>query len=151
PAYYFDQPDAKTDEALDLVMLTHGWTRFRWEEIAADPKPVYRYLPEHGGHFIQGKIFNTLTGRPAVNISTFLSTPSQQAKLFVAQSDTLGAIRFETKKLYDNQEIIVQTDTRQDSTYRIEISSPYSDRVSARRWPQYALGRENSAQLLTRS
>lgn len=150
PAYYFDHPDAKTDEALDLVMLTHGWTRFRWEDIATQ-KPAYRYLPEHGGHFIKGKVLNTLTGQPAVNISTFLATPSQQAKLFVSQSDALGNIRFEIKKLYDTQDIIVQTDTRQDSTYRIEISSPYSARLSARRWPQYAPGSGNSSQLLTRS
>lgn len=151
PAYYFENPNAKTDEALDRVMLTHGWTRFRWEDIAADAKPVYRYLPEHGGHFVQGKIVNTLTGQPAVNVTTFLSTPSQQAKLFVAQSDALGILRFETKKLYDTQDVIVQANTQQDSTYRFEIGSPYADRVSARRWPQYALGRENSAPLLTRS
>lgn len=151
PAYYFENPNAKTDEALDLVMLTHGWTRFRWEDIAAGAKPVYRYLPEHGGHFVQGKIVNTLTGQPAAKISTYLSTPSQQAKLFVAQSDALGNIRFETKKLYDSQDIIVQTNTQQDSTYRFEIGSPYADRVSARRWLQYPLDRKNSAQLLTRS
>ena len=151
PAYYFENASAETDEALDNVMLTHGWNRFRWEDLGASYKPTYRYLPEHGGHFIKGKVLNTLTGQPAVNVSTYLAAPSLQAKLFLAQSDSLGNIRFEVKKLYDNQDIIVQTNTRQDSTYRTEISSPYSDQVSARRWAQPTLRRENAAQLLTRS
>ena len=151
PAYYFEHANAETDQALDHVMLTHGWNRFRWEEMAAAPKPLYKFLPEQGGHFIKGKVLNTLTGKPTANISTFLAAPSPQAKLFVAQSDSVGNIRFEIKKLHDTQDIIVQTDTRQDSTYRVKISSPYSDQVSSRRWPQYALERENPAQLLTRS
>ncbi|MPR34984.1 hypothetical protein [Salmonirosea aquatica] len=109
------------------------------------------YLPEHGGHFIKGKVLNILTGQPAANVSTFLAAPSLHAKLFVAQSDSLGNIRFEINKMFDNQDIIVQTDSRHDSTHRVEISSPYSDQVSARRWPQYALRRENADQLLTRS
>jgi hypothetical protein len=151
PASYFQETGAGADEALDLVMLTHGWTRFRWDEIATAKKPVYRYLPEHGGHFIKGKILHTLTGQPAANISTFLAAPSLQAKLFLAQSDSLGNIRFEVKKMYDTHDVIVQTNSQQDSTYRVEISSPYSEQVSSRRWPQYAGDRENSAQLLTRS
>ncbi len=150
PAYYFQRADAETDEGLDHVMLTHGWNRFRWEEMVAAPKPRYRYLPEHGGHFINGKVLNTLTGQPTSNISTFLAAPSQQAKLFLAQSDSLGNIRFEVKKMLDNQDVIVQT-SRQDSIYKVELSSPYSDQVSARRWPQQRVGNENPTRLLTRS
>ncbi|MPR34983.1 hypothetical protein [Salmonirosea aquatica] len=37
PASYFRQTDAKAAEALDLVMLTHGWSRFRWEEMDTPP------------------------------------------------------------------------------------------------------------------
>ncbi len=150
PAYYFQRTDAETDQGLDHVMLTHGWNRFRWEEMVAAPKPKYRYLPEYGGHFINGKVFNSQTGRPTGGVSTFLAAPSQQARLFLAQSDSLGSIRFEVKKMLDNQDVIVQT-SRQDSTYRVEISSPYSEQVSARRWPQQRVGNEDPTRLLTRS
>ena len=151
PASYFRESGAEVDAALDHVMLTHGWRRFRWDEVLSDKKPEFRFLPEYGGHFVKGKITNTATGLPERNIAAFLATPELRPKLFIAQSDSLGNLRFEVNKLHDTQEIIVQTDTRQDSTYRIEISSPYSGQVSSRRWPQLAIGPEQSAQLLTRS
>lgn len=151
PASYFRESGAAADAALDLVMLTHGWRRFCWDEVLSDKKPTFRFLPEYGGHFIKGKITNTATGLPKRNIAAFLATPDLRPELFITQSDSLGNLRFEVNKLHDTQEIIVQTDTRQDSTYRIEISSPYSGQASSRRWPQLAFGPEQSAQLLTRS
>jgi TonB-dependent SusC/RagA subfamily outer membrane receptor len=33
PGYYFMKDDRDTKIALDLVMLTHGWSRFTWKEI----------------------------------------------------------------------------------------------------------------------
>ncbi len=151
PATYFRESGAAADAALDYLMLTHGWRRFRWDEVLSDKKPTFRFLPEYGGHFIKGKITNTATGLPERNIAAFLATPDLRPKLFIAQSDSLGNLRFEVNKLHDTQEIIVQTDTRLDSTYRIEISNPYSGQVSSRRWPQFEFGPEQSAQLLTRS
>ena len=151
PATYFRESGVEVDAALDHVMLTHGWRRFRWDEVLADKKLNFRHLPEYGGHFIRGKITNTLTEKPERNVAAYLATPDLRPKLFIAQSDSLGNLLFEVKKLRDTQEIIVQTDTRLDSTYRIEISSPYSGQASSRRWPQFAFAPENSSQLLTRS
>ncbi len=39
PAFYFKPNEPKVPEALDLVMLTHGWRKFSWKEILTiDPK-----------------------------------------------------------------------------------------------------------------
>ncbi len=34
PRFYFDPEEEKADEALDLVMLTHGWRRFTWKMVS---------------------------------------------------------------------------------------------------------------------
>ncbi|GAB3167296.1 MG2 domain-containing protein [Telluribacter humicola] len=149
PSYYFQRSGPEVNQALDNLMLTHGWSRFSWDEVLADTPPTYRYLPEHGGHFIEGKVVNTLTGQPARLISTYLAAPSPHPRLFVSLSDPQGTIRFEIKKLYDAHDVIVQTNTRRDSTYRIELFSPYSDQVSSRRWPSFL--QSKAPQLLTRS
>ena len=151
PVTYFRESGAAADMALDHVMLTHGWRRFRWDEVLSDKQSAFRFLPEYGGHFIKGRITNTATGKPEKDIAVFLATPDLRPKLFVTQSDSLGNLRFEVNKLHDTQEIIVQTDTRLDSTYRIEISNPYSGQASSRRWPQFSFSPEQSSQLLTRS
>lgn len=39
PTYYFEASDAQRDEHLDLVMLTHGWRRYRIGAILAGKKP----------------------------------------------------------------------------------------------------------------
>ena len=35
PYFYFDPEEEKAQEALDLVMMTHGWRKFKWENILA--------------------------------------------------------------------------------------------------------------------
>lgn len=46
PAYYFSGEDDAIDANLDLVMLTHGWRRYKWEEIVKGKLPVIRFPKE---------------------------------------------------------------------------------------------------------
>ncbi len=43
PAFYFSNDEDSTRHFLDLVMLTHGWRRFKWDEIAQAKLPVIHY------------------------------------------------------------------------------------------------------------
>lgn len=57
PGYYFSDTTAKVTEHMDLVMLTHGWTRFKVEDMAADlPETINYYLER--GQAISGKVEN---------------------------------------------------------------------------------------------
>ena len=46
PKYYFEANDAKHNEHLDLVMLTHGWRRYNINSILAGKKPNLHYTFE---------------------------------------------------------------------------------------------------------
>ena len=46
PKYYFEANDAKHNEHLDLVMLTHGWRRYNINTILAGKKPLLRHAFE---------------------------------------------------------------------------------------------------------
>ncbi|WP_428654351.1 hypothetical protein [Runella sp.] len=149
PGYYFINSGQDVDQALDNLMLTHGWRRFNWEEIGK--KTVYSYIPEHGGHFISGKVIDTKTGLPARYIPTYLAAPSKRAQLFVSRSDSSGRISYEMKHFFGSREIIVQTNTQIDSTYRIEINSPFSEKVSSYSLPPFTFNAGWKNNLLTRS
>ena len=43
PSYYFTNTSIQLADHLDLVMLTHGWRRFKWDDVAAGkfPKIIY--------------------------------------------------------------------------------------------------------------
>ncbi|HTQ27635.1 MAG TPA: hypothetical protein VMI35_05885 [Puia sp.] len=47
PYYYFSNNSDSTMQHLDLVMLTHGWRRFKWEQLAAGKVPVIKYPVEN--------------------------------------------------------------------------------------------------------
>ncbi|MEO7530236.1 MAG: hypothetical protein ABIS69_02460 [Sediminibacterium sp.] len=58
PAYYFSPYLDSTEEHLDLVMLTNGWRRFRWEDIWNSKTPSLPYQPDTSYLSISGKIDN---------------------------------------------------------------------------------------------
>jgi hypothetical protein len=42
PYYYFSNTSDSLKEQLDLVMMTHGWRRFKWDQLALGKLPVIR-------------------------------------------------------------------------------------------------------------
>ena len=46
PAYYFSGNEDSITDHLDLVMMTNGWRRFKWNDILAGRWPILRYLPD---------------------------------------------------------------------------------------------------------
>ncbi len=47
PAYYFSNTDDSVKIFLDLVMMTNGWRRFKWEDILAEKFPVLKNQPDN--------------------------------------------------------------------------------------------------------
>lgn len=43
PSYYFKDSSIQRQQELDLVMLTNGWRRFKWEEVAKGKYPSITY------------------------------------------------------------------------------------------------------------
>ena len=57
PAYYFKDNDPQTDYKLDLLMLTHGWTRFDIKKVLLDIYPEHPHPPE-----VTQKFTGTISG-----------------------------------------------------------------------------------------
>ena len=61
PSFYFDPKEEKAKQALDLVMMTHGWRRFNWQEVLQE-KYYVKYTPEKIG-IISGYLADYKTGK----------------------------------------------------------------------------------------
>lgn len=148
PDYYFKSANAETDEALDNLMLTQGWRRFEWKDVLANKPAEFSYLPEYKGHIVTAKIINTLTNTPAAGIVTYMGVPGKRVQVYVSQSDSTGRILFSTKDFYGPGELVVQTNEMIDSTYRIDIASPFSEQYSKAAAPkfQFVNGAQNALQ-----
>lgn len=141
PAEYLAATPQST-AAADLLMLTQGWRRFRWETVLqASPAPK-AFAPEINGHLIRGKVSDKLTGAPAAGIATFLASPSKQIRLYNATSNRQGGVQFEVRDFHGPKEIIVQSDFSRDSTYHFEILNPFSESYGASRAQPFHLSRQ---------
>ena len=152
PGYYFSQSSPAVAAAADNLMLTHGWRRFRWEEVLTQKEAFsFAHPPEYGGHLIRGRVLDKRTGEPAPNILTYLASPSRQIRLLGSRSNRKGEILFDVKDLYGSRDLILQTNTRRDSTYRFELASPFSPEPPARRLPVFDLAESFRPLLQNRS
>ncbi|WP_079701744.1 hypothetical protein [Daejeonella lutea] len=130
PGYYLKNTDPQANEALDNLMLTHGWRRFVWEEAMGGKPAAITFLPEIEGHIISAKLTDSRTNSPAGGIVSYLSVPGKNVRLYTARSNTSGDLKFYTKDIYGPSELVAQTNYKQDSTYHIELLSPFSAKTT---------------------
>lgn len=151
PSFYFSSDSAVTVPAMDNLMLTQGWRRFKWENIFAGKPPLPAFPPEHNGHIVTGKVVSTVTGKPVDNIETYLSVPGFNTNFRVFISDSLGKVKFDFKNFRGASEIIVQTNPVADTLVRVEINNPFSEQFTPAALPPYALSVANENLLRDKS
>jgi hypothetical protein len=106
PDYYFSNDDDSVKQQMDLIMMTNGWRRFKWENLLADKWPQITHLPENYLS-VKGAVYgltkNSLTGQEITGIlktkhgsPQILTLPISKEGLF----KTDGIYFFDTAKLY---------------------------------------------------
>lgn len=147
PEYYFPNNGVGKEVDIDNLMLTQSWRRSKWNEIMANKKSNFEFLPENMGHILSGKIINTKTGVAEPNINSFLTVPSTETKFYTSVSDKDGNVKFDLKNFYNEGEIIWQTNPVIDSNYSFKITSPFIDSKSKNQTENFSLASYNLAAL----
>jgi len=151
PSYYFNAGGPEWKEAVDNLMLTQGWRRFKWDDVL-QANPVHRsFVPEYEGHLVNGRLTDKRTGQPAEDIPAFLSVRGTHFQFKSTTSDKQGHLLFNLPDFYGGDEIIVQTNTVKDTSYRIEIFSPFSDQYSKDSLPVFSVPDHLQSLLLSHS
>lgn len=149
PSYYTQATSPEVVQALDNLMLTHGWRRFSWDDVLNNNhEPAF--IPEYRGHLIQGTVVDA-KGKPVRGIPTFLSSPGKNIQLYTAFSKPNGVVLFEMKDFFGSKKIVVQARSEIDSTVRAKIQNPFSDVYALRKIPPLELQQSMSKNVLTRS
>src|SRR6185437_12465475 len=87
PNYYFNNLNNKTNNDLDLVMLTHGYRRFEWKKLLSNEYTPIAFQPEKGLE-VNGKVTN-LFGKPIAKGAVTL-IPAKGGPVLSAVSDNKG-------------------------------------------------------------
>ncbi|MEP6724429.1 MAG: hypothetical protein ABJC98_01375 [Bacteroidota bacterium] len=151
PEYYFNDGSTMATQALNNLMLTQGWRRFKWEDVLTNKLPAFEFITENEGPVINGILTDKKTGLPQKNILTTLTIPGENFELRSTLSRQVGNIFFNVNDFYSNNEIIIQTVNSSDSAVKINITSPFSDKFSSSAFSRFTLPDKWKDQLLYRS
>ena len=130
PDYYLRDSSQVGQRAVDNLLLTHGWSRFRWADVLAARPLALPYAPELNGPLLRGQV-RTAAGAAAPGIVAYLAAPGRAARFYTATSGPDGGLQFEPREAYGPRTYVLQTDWRRDSTYQLALLSPYSARYAA--------------------
>ena len=128
PDYYFTATGPEAREATDNLLLTQGWSRWRWADVLAATPPAREFLPETNGPLVRARLTRAGTQVPVPSVMTYLATPSRVVRLSNAMSNAQGLVQFELGSFNDPHEIMLQADPAQDSTSRLTVLDPFSPR-----------------------
>jgi len=139
PEAYFSSRGEETDQALDNLMMTHGWRRFRWENILKGGQNTlngetraFAWPPEFSGQLITGRLSDMQTGEPLEHRIGYLSVPGTQFAFQTAETDSSGKLTFDIKNFYGPGGFVIHSGEEKDSPCKVQILSPFSEQYSDR-------------------
>lgn len=111
PKFYFDPKEEKADQALDYLLMTDGWRRFKWEQVIDEEMPSMAYQGEMARiagmvYDQQGKPFKaaTITLNDGTNRKIKTNEKGQyvlkNVDLYQPFNATVSAIGFQSQNLY---------------------------------------------------
>ncbi len=106
PSYYFSSEADSVQQHLDLVMMTNGWRRFKWEDVLANKWPTITYMPDdyisvEGS--INGLTKSELVERSLTSILVMKSEGQDILNIPVSREGKFGLtgmLFYDTAKLY---------------------------------------------------
>ncbi len=119
PGYYFKNDAAITMDNLDLVMLTHGWSRFTWSDIESN---AAMQLPQKDSSLsINGKLTNK-NNQPARHYAVSLFSVSDNNYIGTDTTSEKGEFHFTGIDFTDSTSFFIQTKNRKDINEDLEVS-----------------------------
>ncbi|WEK37627.1 MAG: hypothetical protein P0Y53_08940 [Candidatus Pseudobacter hemicellulosilyticus] len=106
-AYYLSSSSDSVQQHTDLVMMTHGWRRFKWDDLAAGKLPKIKYpLENYLG--LKGELLGLQPSQIPQNtsVNVFMEAKDSSRQIFSLEIDRNGKfgedglIFFDTVKLY---------------------------------------------------
>ncbi|OSZ76847.1 hypothetical protein CAP36_10450 [Chitinophagaceae bacterium IBVUCB2] len=119
PAWYFANNNDSVNTAMDLVMMTNGWRRFKWNELLKAPAIKYKdpaYITLTGKVKIRG------SSKPFADKQLFvwMITPDSTRTVQMVRTDKQGTFRLDSMLFYGNNRFLF-SDTRGKKSDFIDV------------------------------
>lgn len=107
PAYYFSYSSEEASQHLDLVMLTNGWRRFKWDEIVSGKIPKPLYAKDTSYLTLSGKVMGVLPGQIGKEASVILMVKQKdkEGQMLVVPIESNGSFDDPNTVLFDTAQV----------------------------------------------
>ena len=123
PAWYFKNDSLTTLQALDNLMLTHGYREFEWKEILEDQQPEIAFQPEPSIE-VKGRVISANTNKPVAGGKVTMMTLKSLLNVSQQETDSLGQFVFPELYFYDTIYVSLKAENSRGKTATtIEIDS----------------------------
>ncbi|MGF2412580.1 MAG: hypothetical protein ACQUYJ_09645, partial [Ferruginibacter sp.] len=130
PAYYFSSDADSVKQHLDLVMMTNGWRRFKWENLLAKqwPKitfPVDNYLSVRGNVYGLSK-----TQLAKKELICYLKTKSKTSDFIILPLSADGQFRLTGMYLFDTAKLYYQINNDKEKRLTSVASFSFKNEIA---------------------
>ncbi|MDI9364448.1 MAG: hypothetical protein QM541_05825 [Flavobacterium sp.] len=130
PAFYFLNNEDSTRNYLDLVMLTHGWRRYNWNNIVSLKKPNIINEKETDYLQIKGKVFSggQASIKPNEVLSLILQSKDSSKQYLATQVKQNGTFELKQLIFYDTIKLFHQfnADKKLNDIGAVSFQNPIS-------------------------
>lgn len=128
PEFYFESNDSEHTRALDLLMMTQGWTRYNWSQMTRiEPFHIKHYVED--GLVIDGCVLGRMRDNPiaGATVKMRLYSPDRSQKQETAViTDDYGCFGFAVEEFYDKWDMflsVTKDDKEIDCRIRLDRAS----------------------------
>lgn len=110
PYYYFSNTSDSVTQNLDLVMLTHGWRRFKWEDVVKGKFPTISWPSDSNYLTLSGKLYGVLPSslRQGNTISLIISQKKSIGKILLLPIESNGTFNDPATLVFDTLRVYYQ-------------------------------------------
>lgn len=131
PDYYFSQTKPEVRRHMDILLLTQGWRRFKWEDIMKPTLPEPRFALESGIN-ISGEITrqNGKLFEKPVNLTFMMWLENDNRQFGMGEADTDGTFALNNLDFKGTGKILIQAIAgKLNRNTKIFINKPQSPRL----------------------
>ncbi|RAI95028.1 TonB-dependent SusC/RagA subfamily outer membrane receptor [Algoriphagus yeomjeoni] len=121
---YFDDSSPENQESLDLVMLTHGWRRFSWEDVMTSTFPKIENFIEQGLN-VEGQVSDTEDTKKGLSGGKVTALVGEGIEIITSEFGPNGRFILKDLNYLDSATItITAEDNRLKNFVDIELELP---------------------------
>lgn len=107
--YSFSDPETDMSDELDLLMMTNGWRRFKWDDVLSSEMPEIRHTPS-SFLTISGNVIDQSRDQAMANFPVDLVILGEENRHYNTDSNTDGVFVFDDLIFYDDVRVRISSE-----------------------------------------